>query len=254
MVRVPVASWFPEQDSPAVRWRGNPWWLFAYAVSAALLLFGWWGDGPMRPFWDHLDRLAFDGLNGSMADRPGIRLFWAITNSRYFDLVTGSVVLACYGMYLFADGRRRLVGRFLLGGGMAVFVAIWMQGVMKTLIDYGRVSPTLVLPDAVRIGQEFDFIPLVKDLSRDSFPGDHFGMTLMIALILCHVAGARVGACMLLVAALSVFPRVAGGAHWLTDQLVGGGFAGFTGATCFLLPVWWWSRQASRTSRSGENA
>ncbi len=245
--------WLPEQQSPAVCWRGSPWWLLAYAVIAAFLMFGWWGSGPLRPTWDHLDQIVFETLNGGMAERRGVRLIWAVTNSRYFDIVTGLAILVCYAAYLCGDNRRKFNGRLWFGAVMAGFMFLWMHEVMKLLLDHGRLSPTLVLPEVVRIGEEFDFIPLVKDFSRDSFPGDHFGIALMIALILFHVAGRRVGLWMLVIATLSVFPRMAGGAHWLSDQLVGGGFAGLTGATCFLLPVWWWSRRLAEPETTADS-
>jgi membrane-associated phospholipid phosphatase len=173
-------------------------------------------------------------------------MFWAVTNSRYFDIVLGLAILGTFAFWLFAEQRRRFVGRFLFGMAMAVFILVWMHEVMKWLLDHGRMSPTLVLPDAVRIGNAFDFIPKVKDSSHDSFPGDHFGVALMIGLILCHVAGWRIGGTLLLIAMLSALPRLAGGGHWFTDQVVGGGFAGLLGAAVFLAPVWWWRGRAPR--------
>lgn len=232
----------PPQVRPAVRFRGHPAWLLAYAGLAVLLLLGWWGDGPLRPAWDALDTAVFRALNGGMADSRNLQMFWAVTNSRYFDIVLGIAILACYAVWMLAERRQRVVGRFLFGCAMAVFILLWMHEAMKWLLDFGRLSPTLVLPDAVRIGNAFEFIPKVKDFSRDSFPGDHFGVALMIGLILCHVAGWRVGGSLLLVALLSAFPRLAGGGHWFTDQVVGGGFCGLLGAALFLAPVWWRGR------------
>jgi len=212
-----------------------------YTAIALVLLHGWWDNGPLRPLWDTADAAVFRALNGGMATSPELRMFWAITNSRYFDVVTGLAILACFAAWILADGRRQVRTRLVFSGVLAVFVFVWMHEGMKRLLDFGRSSPTLVMPDAVWIGAEFPWIPKVKDFSFDSFPGDHFGVALMIGLVLCHVAGRRVGSAMLVIAFLLAFPRMAGGAHWFTDQVIGGGYTGLIGAAVFLTPVWWWT-------------
>jgi membrane-associated phospholipid phosphatase len=219
----------------AVIVRGHPAILTGYALLGALLLATWWpvqGDG--RALWDQWDRDAFLATNGSLRSGGAWAAFWAATNTQLFDLVPGLLVLGLYARHMFADGARYWRERLALAAMLLAFIVLWMQFAMKALLDHGRMSPTLVLPDPVLLSTMFDWPLRIKDTSIDCFPGDHVGVMLFVGLVMMHVVGWRQGLLVLLFTIPCSLARVYGGAHWLSDQIVGGGFAGMLGAMVFL--------------------
>ncbi|MBK6727080.1 MAG: phosphatase PAP2 family protein [Xanthomonadales bacterium] len=214
-----------------------PWLgLLAYLALAGLMLASFLAVDATRAAWLGADAAAFRALNGSLAQPGAWQAFWAITNSRLFDAVPAALLLGLYAHWMAADGRRHWRARAGLGCALAVFTVLWVQKVIKPLLDDGRLSPTLVLPDAIRLESEpaVAWVPMLKDHAENSFPGDHAGVFLLVALVIGHVCGWRRGAVALLALPLLALPRLYGGGHWLSDQVVGGGFVGLVGAAGFL--------------------
>lgn len=222
-------------DDTAVVVRAQWGILTGYALLGVVLLGAWWFDwAGWRAAWDGWDRAVFLAANESLRSGGSWAAFWAATNTRLFDVVPGALILSLYAHYLIADDGRFWKRRFELGLLIFAFTVFWMQFVMKELLDFGRVSPTLVLPDSVLLNQMFDWPLHIKDRSTDCFPGDHMGVIVLVGVIMFHVAGRWRGLCILLAAIPFALPRIFGGAHWFSDQLIGGGFAGLLGATVFL--------------------
>ncbi len=221
-------------DSPAIRVTAPFPLLFGYvALGFALLAsFLWLPDS--RAFWLGVDERVFRWANASLADPGAWQSFWAIANSRLFDLVPAVMMLGLFASWMFAEQGRHWRARAGLGFALAAFTLLWVQKIVKPLLDDGRLSPTLALPDPVRLERAVAWVPMVKDHALDSFPGDHAGVSLLVALVIGHVCGWKRG--VLLLAALPLFmaPRVFGGAHWFSDQAAGGGFIGLVGAGLFL--------------------
>jgi membrane-associated phospholipid phosphatase len=223
-------------DPSAIRVTAPFLLLAGYAALGFALLasFLWLGDGPAG--WQILDEQAFRRLNGSL-DKPGAwQNLWAIANSRLFDAVPGAILLGLYAHWMWSDQGRHWRARALPGFALAAFTVLWVQKVVKPWLDHGRLSPTLVLPDPVRLASEpaVAWVPMVKDHSYDSFPGDHAGVFLLVALVIGHLCGWRRGAVALALLPLLMLPRLFGGGHWLSDQIAGGGFVGLVGAALFL--------------------
>jgi membrane-associated phospholipid phosphatase len=216
------------------------WWAAAYLAAATLLLLSWMGPAWLRPLWDHWDMATFLALNGSLAEPGPWQTFWVMSNSRYFDLVPAALLLGVYATWLFAARAQAFRARLHLGLMMAVFNVVWLQIMMKGTLETLRDSPSLVVPEAIRIGSLVEWIPRVKDHSNHSFPGDHAAVGLLVALIILHAAGWKRGVAALAVAAFFSLPRLFGGGHWLTDVVIGGGFGALTGIAVFLVlrSVW----------------
>jgi hypothetical protein len=209
--------------------------LTGYALFGVVLLGAWWFDwAGWRVAWDGWDRAVFVAANDSLRSGGSWAAFWAATNTRWFDVVPAALILSLYAHYLFADGGRFWKQRFELGLWVFAFIGLWMQFAMKALLDFGRASPTLTLPDPVLLSEMFDWPLHIKDSSMDCFPGDHVGVMVLVGMVMFHVAGRWRGLCILLAALLFALPRIFGGAHWFSDQLIGGGFAGLLGAVVFL--------------------
>lgn len=215
----------------------TPWLgLLSYLALAGLLLASFVAIDATRSAWLAADTATFRALNGSLVQAGAWQTFWAIANSRLFDAVPAALLLGLYAHWMAADAGRHWRARAGLGCALAVFTVLWVQKAVKPLLDDGRLSPTLVLPDAVRLESEpaVAWVPMLKDHAENSFPGDHAGVFLLVALVIGHVCGWRRGTVALLALPLLALPRLYGGGHWLSDQVVGGGFVGLAGAAIFL--------------------
>jgi membrane-associated phospholipid phosphatase len=110
---------------------------------------------------------------------------------------------------------------------LALLLAI-REGVFAELVramHWQRESPSLTLEGAVRLGRMFpglDHAVHIKDSSSRSFPGDHASVVFIWAAFLWRSASGAKRALVALLAALFVMPRLVGGAHYLSDVLVGG--------------------------------
>lgn len=217
-----------------VRW--HPAILTGYVLLGAVLLATWWPvQGNGRLLWDQWDRDVFLAANGSLRSGGTWAAFWAATNTRLFDVVPGLLILGLYGTYLFAERARFWRQRFALGLMLMTFVVLWMRFVMKALLDHDRLSPTLIMPDPVLLSTMFDWPLHIKDFAQDSFPGDHAGVMVLVGLVMMHSVGWWRGLLVLVCTIPFALPRIYGGAHWFSDQVVGGISAGTFGAVVFLV-------------------
>lgn len=207
----------------STRWRPAA---FAGWTLVALLLFASWCWPPTRALWDRADHLFFVALNGRLDGRSGWQAFWAAANLRVIDLVCAGVMLAFVLRADFVFERRGLRAALCL-----LLCLMALAVLLRTAFDFGvvrplqltRVSASLTEPDAVRLSLRFPQWPLeVKDASATSFPGDHAALLLTWALFLSLQArGWRLAAVWAVVLLFSL-PRLVAGAHWLTDDVVGG--------------------------------
>lgn len=228
--------WVPDAASwnAAIHVHAGSSTLAVYALLATGLLASWLGPGLCRGAWDRLDALAFAMGNGSLAVDSAWTTFWAFANTRFFDAVVATAMLGLYADHAFSGRGRWVRERLWLGIAMALFTAVWMTFVMKLGVGQHRLSPTLVESGAFRLSEHYDWIVRVKDSARNSFPGDHVGVVVLVGLIVFHVADRWRGVAILLMGLPVAVPRVVGGAHWLTDQVVGGMSSGLLGAAVFL--------------------
>jgi membrane-associated phospholipid phosphatase len=202
-----------------------------------VVIAGSWLLPATRAWWDALDESAFRALNGTLASGEGWQTFWAWANWRGADTVPALFMLALLGWWIFGGGRATL-GRRIAGLIAFAFALLLMRDLVGTTLEEGlewrRRSPTLLLPDVHLLSQ---LVPAVdaKDISGKSFPGDHAFALIAVATFLWHHVGARRGLFALVVLTPFMLPRLVGGAHWLTDILVG--------SVCMVLFVsgWWFA-------------
>jgi membrane-associated phospholipid phosphatase len=185
-------------------------------LSAAL--FGTWLVEPTRGWWLALDESVFWALNGSLAWSGPWRGFWAVANSRLGDLVEASAVVAVYLIFLFRQDRR--ARQTLLA------VGVMLTGLVVTGIQIGKVLPfqresgTQLHHGALRLSEMVTWIP-TKDISSDTFPGDHATVLLLCAGVISFYLPRGYAIVTWLIAVAFMSPRLVSGAHWLTDDLVG---------------------------------
>jgi membrane-associated phospholipid phosphatase len=192
-----------------------------------LISFSWlWA--PSHTFWDFLDLETFAWLNHPMANHPVLALFWAVLNMRPIDLVFGfilfSLLLRGNWTVPVTQVRSALIGFVCLLVWMLI-IRITFSHIIHTDFAWTRASPTLVLSDAVKLTDIFpgwDKQYHMKDDSPVSFPGDHASVLLIWAMFIAHFVHGYKRWLVWGLAILLSIPRLAAGAHWLTDDIVGG--------------------------------
>lgn len=196
------------------------WRLLILACSniAALLLFASWLFEPTRSLWMDLDTRTFWAMNNSLSWNKSWQTLWAIANNRAFDLVAAlSIALIFAHQALWRD--RQHLSRYIAIGLMMILTVVLMMQIGK-MIPIERPSATVDFPEALRLSQLVPDIS-TKDLSGDSFPGDHGLVLLLAAGFAVFYLPLPHGLLALFVMVIMTVPRLMSGAHWLTDEIVG---------------------------------
>jgi Kdo2-lipid A phosphotransferase len=189
-----------------------------------LLIIGSWFVPITAELWETLDHSVFYIMNGWLDSDHDTQVLWAYANKRSFDIVPTFFMLSLFFLYVTANKRQFITKRaaqmILIGLFSILFLTL-----SKKAIDIDRHSPSLTMDPVHRITL---LVPEVKtkDSSRGSFPGEHT-MTLSVWVILFwYFAGWRFGIFTVILAVIFSVPRLVAGAHWMTDDIIGGiGFA-----------------------------
>jgi membrane-associated phospholipid phosphatase len=183
-----------------------------------IFLFASWLLEPTRSLWIQLDEWAFWSMNDSLAEGRAWQWLWAISNNRLFDLVPATCMLLLFYHRGVVTDRENLNRYIAIGILMLIVIVIASQ--IGKAIPIKRPSATFAFPEALRISE---LVPGVfaKDTASDSFPGDH-GLVLLlfagfVAFYMPRIYGIIAGIMMV----LFTMPRLMGGSHWLTDEIVG---------------------------------
>jgi membrane-associated phospholipid phosphatase len=195
---------------------------FGFWLIAALLLMGSWLWPFSRSLWDILDRLCFQALNATIAWGKPWAVFWALTGDRIFDYVAAAIVILVFIIFIFGY-KKRLSRRDLFLTLFSIIMLGIVIGLQRELISWPRLAPSNLFEGRNSI-KEFVFWSRAKETSASSFPGDHATVMMIITVLFWRFFGHKLGQIMLGLTVLFTLPRLAAGAHWLTDDLVGGGF------------------------------
>ena len=193
---------------------------FATGCGFCVLLLVSWFIEPTRSLWLALDDSFFFAVNRSLASPRNWQVFWAIANNRAVDIVSALTFVALYGHCVRRHYRQQInlsIARGLLLTGMVV-AAKQIAEALAVLV--GRTSPTLVHPDAIRLSRLLPEFPM-KDTGNVVFPGDHATILLVCAGFLTFYLPRRYSVVAWIAAIAFSIPRLVGGGHWLTDDLVG---------------------------------
>lgn len=213
-------------------WR--PAILFLGCGLSIALLASWFLE-PTRSLWLTIDEKVFWTLNRSLAAGDAWQVFWAAVNNRAADVVMALTMIGLFAHFALCKGRNEInatTAVFLMQSGLAI------AGVqIGKAMPVDRWSPTLIHPDALRLSELVAWLP-TKDNSGDCFPGDHATALLIWAGIVTAYLPRAYAAAAWTLAIVFMAPRVVGGAHWLTDDLVGSvAVAGFVLCCAFATPV-----------------
>ncbi len=183
-----------------------------------IVLFASWLLEPTRSLWMELDNLTFWSMNNSLAEGKTWRWLWAITNNRMFDLVTLGCMLLLFGDYSLRKDRQNL-NRYI-AVGILMLIAVLIASQVGKAIPIVRPSAANYYPEALRLSH---LVPEIdtKDISGDTFPGDHGLILLLYAGFVCFFMSRTYGMFASVMMVVFTLPRLMSGAHWLTDEIVG---------------------------------
>ena len=189
-------------------------------LAGVFILTNWYYSGE-DSIWFYLDKNTFFFFNQLIENNLIFRYIVAITNLRMFDAVGFlAMFLILFSYYLKADKPTR---HFIICMGITILLTAVLVKQFNNFINIHRASPTLYFKEQglpLVLVSELTGLP-AKDTSGSCFPGDH-GMCLIIfCLFMLRYMGSRAFILGLTVVVLFSLPRIMGGAHWLTDVLVG---------------------------------
>lgn len=190
----------------------------------AFLLVASWLIPPFSGWWDVLDERAFRLLNGTLVDAPGAQFFWAAANHRSVDLFSGSLAAMIFIWWLWGHPRAVQNWRCAVFAAVAIPVIILpfiFHEILEQVFHFERYSPTMVYEDAQRLTK---LVPelVTKDASRYSFPGDHAFVLFSVILFYGYFHARRFVLISVFMAVVFSLPRLVAGAHWMTDNIIGG--------------------------------
>jgi Kdo2-lipid A phosphotransferase len=192
--------------------------------------------------WLNISTIVFYSLNGSLLWNESWAILWAALNTKTYDVLGAVLMFLPTIWYMYAgrhhDLKERIARTSVTWG--AVIVVVFISKILLPSIDFH--SPTLVLKPAVFLNELVPWID-AKWESKNSFPGDHavaaFSFVGMVFLLLDR----KTAFLTLIFGVLYSIPRLFSGAHWLSDELVGGGMALFIALGWMSnMPTLVWSR------------
>lgn len=176
--------------------------------------------------WKALDISFFHFINAPLASSPKLRVFWALSNHRLADWVED---LCFLGLYIAAiwhsqKGKRKQMGIQLFICVLITAATIFLINriLCRDILHVRRHSPTYLLDESVILSKFISWMSVKVDSSK-SFPGDHATTALMITLSYAYLVRGRLALLALAYGFFLCLPRLAVGAHWVSDIAVGSG-------------------------------
>lgn len=193
--------------------------VFLHVAAAALLLS--WLLEPSRGLWLAVDEVVFRLFNESLkSGSDAWRMLWAVANHRLFDIVS---VLALASVFVVSALRSRRTDRIWhLSVAILTALAAFLATQLGHLLPIVRASGTVIFSKTFHLNEWATF--KTKDIAYSTFPGDHGMVAFVCVACVFHYLENRYRIPVIIAAVISVTPRLVGGAHWLSDELVGAGF------------------------------
>jgi membrane-associated PAP2 superfamily phosphatase len=204
------------------------WTLFAAMHIAAALLIMLWSMPEIHSAFRTMETQLFLALNGSVTDAPTWGTTVAFMNLRGFDIPIGLLMLLIMARGGFAVRRqevRELMVTFIWCLLLLLVVRQFMLKPMFMALEFAGPSPSMVVDGSFSVQQYLPGWP-VKFQDHRSFPGDHASV-LFLWWALISIRGNRSPLWKWWPAATAIMilaqmPRLFAGAHWLSDNLIGG--------------------------------
>jgi membrane-associated phospholipid phosphatase len=217
---------------PSEDWRPV---VFVSGYVLSIVYLASWFFEPTSTLWRALDEKVFWALDASLAWGTGWQVLWAAANNRAVDVVAALGMIGLFAHFVLRQARDRT--NFFVAVGVLLTGLIYVGSRISVAIDVGRLSPTLVHPDAHHISELVSWIP-TKDSAYNCFPGHHALVLFICAGVITYYLPRAYAITAWVLAAVFMAPRLVGGAHWFTDLLVGSAaIAGFVLCCAFATPL-----------------
>ncbi|MEQ8283350.1 MAG: DUF368 domain-containing protein [Parvibaculum sp.] len=213
--------------------------LLLWTILSVLLFASWGSIGATREWWDAFDLWVFQVTNGTVPSQP-MAVFWALSGDRRFAYLSIIIVLGVHLAHISRADFARFRDGIAFGIVMAAVLLI-VTVVQKEIFSFPRLSPSLALDTYHSIRT---FVPwsLAGEGSDSSFPGVSATATIVVAALWWTGFGWRMGLLGAVLGVIFAIPRIAAGAHWATDVVIGGGTV--TLLTVGIMrgtPLCWWT-------------
>ena len=215
----------------------RPLWRFSTLIlghAIAFILFFSWYNLKVRQYWDWIDLYFFEFFNQGLVGHDFLQALFAFFNHRSVDIFTAILMSFPIFHYLhsgkecdFSLRLSRTLSFFLY----AFFALIFLKLCMKNIFSVRRLSPSLSVDFVVRLSSVFPWMT-IKDASKNSFPGDHTTVLMIWAGFIYATCSWKYRIQAFFLVIIASFPRLISGAHWLSDDLVGGG------VLCMIILSW----------------
>lgn len=207
-------------------WRPKAFFLL---LLTSWLLFLSWLWPTTNTLWSAIDYATYYMLNNSLGHVYIWDLSWAILNTRLTDIFAAFLMLAILinPNYIFKK-TQIYKGLFIFLGLLIVLLVI--RTTLSKAVDYFHLqhaSPSVLADSHYSLKQAFPFIEEIieiKDSSSNSFPGDHASVLFLWLFFVGIFANTKQRIHIFLIGVFFILPRLTAGAHWLSDNMVGGGF------------------------------
>ncbi len=215
----------PQPPNPPQHPFGTQWQLKSMLLFhglAALLLASWLLPGS-QSLWRWIDEYWFYLLNGSLADGHDWQYFWALMSVRSADLIPTLIMLLTLTFPILGIQRQQLHSAFV--GFILILILMWpiRETLYELAVHFGLSgeSPSLQLQPVYFLSELFPTLA-AKDRATHSFPGDHSAVLWIWSGYLILMLRSRLALLSLPLAMAFMLPRLVAGAHWFTDNFVGG--------------------------------
>ncbi|OMH38962.1 phosphatase PAP2 family protein [Motiliproteus sp. MSK22-1] len=204
---------------------GNCWQLKSLALfhGLAMVLLASWIFPGSHSLWLWMDEKIFFLLNGSLSSGESWQYFWAAMNVRISDVVPMLIILISLTFPILGIKQHQLHSAFI--GFVLLIILMWpireALYELAILLDLSGNSPSIQLQPAYLLSEIFPQLG-TKDSSTHSFPGDHSAVLWTWSGFLVLMLRSRLALITVLISVLFMLPRLVAGAHWFTDNFVGG--------------------------------
>lgn len=187
-----------------------------------LLLLGSWLAPVTSSIWCAIDEYVFWHLNAFVVPHhPLFVHLLSLASIRLFDsFILGTMLVLFFFCALYdskAQGQR--IAKWLAAGILMLGIAEIATVLIHDVMTYERASPTIFHPEAHML-HTLTSLP-VKDVSPDSFPGDHGVMAMIFAAFILRFSPQAGGIAAVILALLITAPRLLAGSHWFSDVYMG---------------------------------
>ena len=187
-----------------------------------LVLLGSWLAPVTSTIWDTVDNVVFWHLNALVTpNHPTFVHLLSLASVRLFDSFILGTMMILFFICAFCDRRAKgqQIAKWLSMGILMLAVAGVATLLIHDVMTYERASPTVFHPEAHML-HALTQLP-VKDMSPDSFPGDHGVMAMIFAAFMLRFAPRAGGIAAVILALIITVPRLMAGAHWFSDVYMG---------------------------------